>query len=285
MNLVGKIFIVLIFVMSILFMGFTVAVYATHTNWRNEVMDPETGLQAQLKNVKLEVERLTEDKTDTEKELAIQERARQNQLAQLETQKESLAKELNQLNDDYADAKQEAREAVGAMKAAHDSLAALRQEVETLRQQIDDAYKMRDEALDSLVAKTDEANETAVEMQTLQKQATLVSEQLADAMEVLRKFDLKAEPAVYSDTPPQGIPGLVLAVTPDGLVEVSLGEDDGLRVGHRLDVYRTNGTSKYLGKIEVVETDPDRAACKILPQFQQGSIQANDRVSTGLKSR
>ena len=32
MNLVGKIFIVLIFVMSLFFMGLTVAVYATHKN-------------------------------------------------------------------------------------------------------------------------------------------------------------------------------------------------------------------------------------------------------------
>ena len=54
MNLVGKIFIVLIFVMSILFMGFVVAVYATHTNWRDVVMKPETGLQAQLKNQQTE---------------------------------------------------------------------------------------------------------------------------------------------------------------------------------------------------------------------------------------
>ena len=88
MNLVGKIFIVLIFVMSILFMGFVVAVYATHTNWRDRVINPDTGLEAQLKNVQLEVERLTNQMTKTEQELATEKAARQNQLGKLETQKE-----------------------------------------------------------------------------------------------------------------------------------------------------------------------------------------------------
>ena len=39
MNLVGKIFVVIICVMSIFFMGLTVAVYATHRNWREVVMN------------------------------------------------------------------------------------------------------------------------------------------------------------------------------------------------------------------------------------------------------
>ena len=56
MNLVGKIFVVLIFVMSLVFMAFAMAVYATHRNWREEVTRPrersaagkELGLQYQL---------------------------------------------------------------------------------------------------------------------------------------------------------------------------------------------------------------------------------------------
>ena len=36
MNLVGKIFVILVFVMSIAFMTFAVAIYATHKNWKVE---------------------------------------------------------------------------------------------------------------------------------------------------------------------------------------------------------------------------------------------------------
>jgi len=38
MNLIGKIFIVLIFVLSLVFMTLAVFVYATHRNYRNEIL-------------------------------------------------------------------------------------------------------------------------------------------------------------------------------------------------------------------------------------------------------
>ena len=280
MNLVGKIFIVLIFVMSILFMGFVVAVYATHTNWRDRVMNPDSGLEAQLKNVQLEVERLTNQMTKTEQELATEKLARQNSLAQAETQKELLAKERDQLTKDYATKNEQAREAIAAMDAAHASLAALRSEVDKLRADILAAGDVRDDAIASLVAKTDEANGLAMQMQSLQKQAVLTAEQLSDAKEVLRKFNLNAEPSRYSGKPPQGVAGIVTAAPQNGLVEISIGSDDGLLVGHRLDAYRS---STYLGKIEVIKIVPDKAVCKVLPEFRKGIIQANDRVSTGLQ--
>ncbi len=58
MNLVGKIFIVLILVMSLVFMGLVVAVYTTHTNWRTK----STELGEQLTTTKNEVTAL---KTET----------------------------------------------------------------------------------------------------------------------------------------------------------------------------------------------------------------------------
>src|SRR4029453_42584 len=48
MTLIGKIFTVLIFVMSIVFMSFSVMVFATHKNWKDYVTNPTTGLQKQL---------------------------------------------------------------------------------------------------------------------------------------------------------------------------------------------------------------------------------------------
>src|SRR5215212_9494584 len=38
MNLVGKIFVALIFIMSLVFAAFSIAVYSTHTNWRQEIV-------------------------------------------------------------------------------------------------------------------------------------------------------------------------------------------------------------------------------------------------------
>jgi hypothetical protein len=196
----------------------------------------------------------------------------------LATETERLTRERDQLIQDHATEQQKAREAIAGVAQAHETLAALRGEVEKLRTDIFAAIATRDTALTSLVDKTDAANGLAIQMQNLQKQATLVSEQLADANEVLRKFDMKAEPSLYTGKPPKGVPGIVLAATTDN-VEISLGSDDGLLVGHVLDAYRG---STYLGKIQVIKVDTDRAVCKVLAQFRKGIIQANDRVSTGL---
>ena len=40
MNWLGKVFVVLILIMSLLFMGLAMAVYATHRNWREVVEGP-----------------------------------------------------------------------------------------------------------------------------------------------------------------------------------------------------------------------------------------------------
>lgn len=74
--------------------------------------------------------------------------------------------------------------------------------------------------------------------------------------------------------PPKGLVGIVLAVK-DSLIEISLGSDDGVQKGHRLDVLRD---STRLGKIEVIAIKPDKAVCKVLLDFRKGVIEVSDRV-------
>ena len=62
MNLVGKIFIMLIFVMSLFWMGFAVVVYATHTNWKDLVENPQTGLNQRLQSEKEHTQGLEDQK-------------------------------------------------------------------------------------------------------------------------------------------------------------------------------------------------------------------------------
>ena len=69
--------------------------------------------------------------------------------------------------------------------------------------------------------------------------------------------------------------------TPSGqLVEVTIGADDGLKPGHTLQVYRGG---KYLGRLDIVETSPDKSVGRVDRRFQEGQIQEGDRVSTRLK--
>ncbi|MBN2476540.1 MAG: hypothetical protein JXB62_18140 [Pirellulales bacterium] len=79
------------------------------------------------------------------------------------------------------------------------------------------------------------------------------------------------------------IQGLVTNVGKEGLVEISIGADDGLRQGHRLVAYRVAGdTVTQLGQIEVVQTRPDGATCRIDPELAKGPLQKDDRVATSV---
>jgi hypothetical protein len=63
MNLVGKLLVVLILVMSVAFMAFSVAVYSTHKNWMDVITNPNTGYQVKLREQQAINQKLTEQLT------------------------------------------------------------------------------------------------------------------------------------------------------------------------------------------------------------------------------
>ena len=86
MNLVGKIFIVLVFIMSIVFMSFSVMVYATHRDWKKES-------EQQAENLEYEqsvVQERTAERDNLKKQLEKQQAWARQSLAALETHKEVL---------------------------------------------------------------------------------------------------------------------------------------------------------------------------------------------------
>ena len=65
MNILGKIFVFAVFVMSLVFMSFAIALYSTHTNWKEEILRESNevrvgkplGWKAQLTEAKKEREK------------------------------------------------------------------------------------------------------------------------------------------------------------------------------------------------------------------------------------
>lgn len=287
MNLVGKIFIVLIFIMSLVFMSFVVAVYATHTNWRDVVMntasDKPLGLKPQLDQAKTKNEELNAQLDKLKQSAETEKKARLEQLAKLETENRTLKDERDQQLKDQATLEQKVRETVAAMEATQKAAAALRTEVDGLREEIRKVQKDRDEQFQQVVKLTDDLHQNVNELKTVQARAQTLAADYAKAVEVLRKFDLKPTPEAYSGVPPK-VEGQVMAVSGAGSLEISIGADMGLMKGHRLEVYRiAQGVPTYLGRIEVTATQPNKSVAKVLPEFQKGQIQVGDSVASKLK--
>ena len=92
-------------------------------------------------------------------------------------------------------------------------------------------------------------------------------------------IDPKTDPSGVVPT----VDGLVSQVRRSGgaqFVEVTIGADDGLKPGNTLEVFRG---SKYLGRLDVVTTSPDKSVGKVDRRYLQGQIQEGDRVATRIK--
>ena len=161
------------------------------------------------------------------------------------------------------------------MQSTQEEAANMRKELDVLRNDIRTAQTERDDQFKNYVKLTDDFNQLQGELKRLNAQHTTLADQINRYRQVANRLNINLD--VRPEAVPPKVDGLVLAANKDGLVEISLGSDDGLERGNQLDVYRG---SRYLGKIEVSLTSPDKSVAKILPQFRKGPIEKDDHVAT-----
>ncbi len=277
MNLLGKIFVVLIFVMSIGFMFSALVVYSTHQNWR----DKSTQLQTRLGDTQRQFDQFKAQHNRLVSQLTSEGEAAQQEVRKLEAEKVSLVERNADMQNELDQLKQERREATAAVAATQQNNERLATEVTSLRQDIRTNQQRRDEAFNSLVKATDELNQTVGELNTASERNGQLTRQVASMTTAMRENGL--DPATEPGAVVPQVDGFVSQVrrTASGqLVEVTIGADDGLKPGHTLQVYRGG---KYLGRLEIVETSPDKSVGRVDRRFQEGQIQEGDRVATRLK--
>ena len=282
MTTLGKVFTVLIFIMSILFMGFSVVVFATHRNWKMLVDNTDTAkgplglkqqLQAQVETnngLRAELDSLTN-------RLAVEMAARRSALASLETKLADAQQRLTQKEAELAGLQSAQTEATAALNLAETRLAELVEDIKKLREEIRLVQGQRDESFQRVVDLTDKLYSAAgVERNLKEREAQLIGE-ISKYKRVTDVLGVNPSMPVEMIAPP--LDGIVTAVGDKNLIEVSLGSDDGLRVGHRVEVFRDNN---YLGSALVLKTDPDRAVAQMDEKSQRGLIKVSDRVATKL---
>lgn len=284
MNLIGKIFIVAIFIMSLVFMSLSLMVYATQRNWYLVAENPTPslehpwGLRHQLADAKNRYDELQVEQENLRTTLQTERAARQQALAVLESTAARLQKELNTKDETLATLRAQHDAAVTAMDLAGTNLSKLGEEVQVLRQQIRRTEEDRNAQLGMVVQLQDRLNELQGEQRRLESHNDDLTDQVARQTRVLTRYGLDQYTPLHN-VPPK-LDGAVTMVRGSDLIELSIGTDDGLRVGHKLDVYRGGGV--YLGRVEVLYTRPDEAVAKILPAYRQGIIKIGDLVATRL---
>ena len=286
MNIIGKIFVFAVFVMSLVFMSFAIALFSTHTNWRDEITRTADQVQAgkplgyklQLEEAKKERETLTAEIAKLTAEVAASEAARDQVVAKIQTALEEKDKELQDLRKDK-DAREDEREkAQSELALARAELEKATKTVEDLRADIAKQQNTVNDAVARSAKLAGELHEKESFLEIATERKAQLEKQVANARLLLKQHGLAIESLPRDQVPTAG--GIVTAVADDS-IEVTLGGDDGVQMGHFLEVYRDD---EYLGRVQVISVKPDRSVGRVIREFKRGDIQPGDRVATRLKA-
>ena len=286
MNTIGKIFVFALFIMSLVFMSFAVALYSTHTNWRDEIMRTKDqvkqgqriGWKAQLDDAQAERAKLSAEITRYQADVAASEAARDQVVAKIQTALEEKNKDLEVLRKEKEARELEREKAQAELAAARLELEAASKVVADLRAEVRTQQDKVDEQVDRAANLASELHEKESFLEIASERRAQLEKQVANARLLLQQSGLSID-----SLPRDAVPTIDGVVTNDvdDSIELSLGGDDGLQMGHELDVYRND---QYLGRVRVVSIKPDRAVAVVIREFARGVIQRGDKVATRLRA-
>lgn len=252
---------------------------ASHRNWRDVVLDPQNGLKKRIEGIEQTNSQLRDARERTQLALDREQASRRTALAALQSQLDQLQQVLARTENAAAQLESRNTELSQASRTSAQELEKLTEETRKLREQI----RTEQEDRDTLFAETLEMTDSMNRLRGIVQQQTERNDQLMAQVNVFKRVvDLKG---IDINEPLDGAPpernGSVLVINRSlKLAEISIGFDEGLRDGHLLDVTR-NG--RYVGRIRVRKTEPDRAVAEILADFSEGIIQEGDRVDTTIE--
>ncbi len=275
MTLLGKIFTLLVLLLSVAFFIVSLLANSSHLDHKKKVSE----FQGQAKKLETTVDELKKQIEQMKTSLAQEQVSRKSTLATLQTQLAAASEQLAQANTELTLKTGLLTSNTQTISEVTDRVTSLTKQNDTVKTEIDKIITDRNDQRKRVIALTDRLNgllsvETDLrdEMARLQYDATLYQAKAETAEAALKIAGIKD----YDDVPPTDLKGEVLAVNSSQQVVVSVGRDDGLRVGHKLEVYRGG---KYLARIEIKSIKDDQAIGQILAAFRKGYVQAGDKVA------
>lgn len=277
MNLLAKIITVFILIASLLMMFLSVTVYSTHKNWKAIAANLTTERDAARDEIKQNISRHNRAKS----QLDADKRATLEENIKLKTERQQLLEQNSIIQQDLEQLRKKERSNTAALALTQDNNEKLAAEVERLTTDIRSNQQARDEAFTTAVKATGDLHEAQGRLTILMEQNAQLAQDLGTKTSLLRSK------GIDPNTPPgdivpilRGVVSAMHRTAGTQLIEITIGADDGLKKGHTVEVFRGD---RYLGRAEIMKTEPDRAVGRILRRFQQGQIQENDDVATKLR--
>jgi cell division protein FtsL len=285
MTFVGKILVIIIMVFALFFLALSTVVFTTAKNWKDEVSTLKTK-QSELQKQKSDLDARVKDAADALKKAQDEHdqkiKDRENEIADLTKKIEDRERETTEQRKAVGTSEENMRAALAEAKARQDETKLLRETLAGVEKQAND-FTIRQTELDDQIRILRRQLETATNNNKgLRERVGLLSS-------VIRQNGLSDDIQQIKGVtgPPPKVEGQVTRV--DGRnqrVEISIGSDDGLVVGHILQLWRTEPAPDYLGRVRIEQVDPDKAVAIVIGKTIQGKkIQEGDIVSSQISPR
>jgi uncharacterized phage infection (PIP) family protein YhgE len=288
MTFVGKILVIVIMAFALLFLGLSTVVFTTHTNWKEAIDKPETGWKAKVDKLTKQSNQLTAELGNSQQSLAkaVDEHKQQNTLnesriAKLDEENKARQNELRESQKQVESAEQSAKTALLEADERRKETDRLREQKSAIDKIAND-FKLQQTELNDKIRELERMNKT------LDENSKDLRDKAARFSTLLRRNGLSDDISTIKGTEsPPLVEGAVARVdATNSRLEITIGSDDGVAVGHEFYLFRLKPRPEYLGKVKITSVDPDQAVAKVIGNTIQGKkIQEGDIVSSTLKPR
>jgi len=283
MTFVGKILVIVIMVFALFFLAISTVVYSTATNWKEETKKQ----REQVTKLKTEVDKANAERDSANKQLQADQETHKTQLKNYDDQIKNLDDQNKQIQQLVTAARKELET---SQENAHISLQdadARRKETEGLREQLAAVQKQANEFKLRQTELNDAIRNLERQLQTAKTNNENLRRRVAVLSTALKRSGVNTRPEDEGLTAPPDVEGEVTRVDPrNRQLEISIGSDDGLVVGHELNLFRRQGADAgYLGKIQIDLVEPDRATAHVVGgrTVRGKKIREGDSVATQIR--
>jgi len=284
MTYVGRILVLVITALSLLFLGVSTVVFTTARNWK-EAKEVES---KKVQDLQSKSSQLTAQLDAANKELVKVKESEKAALKQQETIAAGLQASIDAREKEIADTNSKLENAQVSAKLSLEDATARKQETELLREQKLAVEKQANDFKIRQAELNDEIRELKRMLETATNNANDLRDRVARFSTLLRRNGLSDDiTAVKGLESPPAVQGQVARVKSDNRsLEITIGSDDGLVAGHELFLYRVQPQPEFLGKIKVISVDPDQSVARVIGATINGKkIREGDIVSSTIRPR
>ncbi len=219
------------------------------------------------KSLELELESLKHDKEELEREIEFKTEMITNlsvELARAKNDKKFIADRVEKLNEENVKLREELKKLVKTNGALEKTIVKIKQEKRKIEAQLGQTEDLIQSKIDEIWQIKESLDKTIREVSSKAKNASSGTVELAPI--VVRSSSSTGTGGFVAEQPtPTGFNGKILSVNePNNFVIINLGEEDGIRLGDRLSVYRDG---KYIARIEVIQVRKNIAAADLKDQW------------------